>query len=90
MNRRRTLDEELRDLPLNYREELEDETLFTGVGTRSKGHGFLAHGGAGGAPVFMDVGHIEGAEEEDSYASYAGADAEYLPSYSTRGRNRRR
>jgi len=92
VNRRRTLDEELRDIPHNHGEDLEDETIFTGVGTRSKGHGFLAHGGAGGAPVFMGIGYVEGAEEEDSYATYAEADAddEYLPSYSTRGQNRRR
>ena len=91
VNRRRTLDEELRDIPSNHREDLEDEIIFTGVGTRSKGHGFLAHGGAGGAPMFMGIGYIEGAEEEDNYATYAETDAddEYLPSYSTRGRNRR-
>ena len=81
---RRTLDEELRDIPLNHGEDLEEEAIFTGVGTRSKGHGFLAHGGAGGAPVFMGMGYVEGAEEDDSYAN-ADADDEY---YSTRGRNR--
>ena len=92
MNCRRTLDEELRDIPFNHGEDLEDEAIFTGVGTINKGHGFLAHGGAGGAPVFMGVGHFEDVEEDDSYAAYAEADADddYLPSYSTRGRNRRR
>ena len=91
-NRRRTLDEELRNIPFSHLEDLEEEAIFTGVGTRSKGHGFLAHGGAGGAPVFLGVGYVEGAEEDDSYATYAEADAddEYLPSYSTRGRNRQR
>ena len=91
MNRRRTLDEELRNIPFNHPQDLEDEAMFTGVGTRSKGHGFLAHGGAGGAPVFMGVGYVEGAEEDDSYGTYAEADAddEYLLSYSTRDRNRR-
>lgn len=42
-----------------------------GFGTRSKKLGFLAHGGAGGAPVFMGVGYVEGAEE-DSEAHYGG------------------
>lgn len=90
MNCRRTLDEELRDIPFNHRDDLEDEAIFTGVGTRSKGHGFLAHGGAGGTPVFMGMDYVE--EEDDRYATYAEADAddEYLPSYSTRGRKRRR
>jgi hypothetical protein len=90
VSRRRTLDEELRDIPFNHYEELEDDAIFTGVGTRSKGHGFLAHGGAGGAPVFMGIGYVEGAEGDDSYATYTEADDEYLPSYSKRGRNRRR
>ena len=87
VNRRRTLDEELRDIPFNHPEDLENEVIFTGVGTRSKGHGFLAHGGAGGTPVFMGIGYVEGAEQDDGYATYAEADAddEYLPSYSTSG-----
>jgi hypothetical protein len=86
------LDEELRDIPFNQRGDLEDEAIFTGVGTRSKGHGFLAHGGAGGAPVFMGIGYVEGVEEDHSYTTYAEADAddEYLPSYSARGLNRLR
>ncbi|KAF8802427.1 hypothetical protein BYT27DRAFT_7235351 [Phlegmacium glaucopus] len=90
-NRRRTLDEELRDLPFNHCENFEDEAVFTGVGTRSKLHGFLAHGGAGGAPVFMGVGYVEGAEGDDVYVTEAEADDEYLPANSTRrGRNQRR
>jgi len=84
------LDDELRDVPFDHREDLEDEAVFTGVGTRSKRHGFLAHGGAGGAPVFMGVGYIEGAEGDDIYVTEADVDDEYLPSHSTRGRNRRR
>ena len=77
-SRRRTLDEELKDIPFNYSE---DEAVFTGVGTRSKGYGYLAHGGAGGAPVFMGIGYVEGAEGDDSYATYTQTDAEdeYLP-----------
>lgn len=39
--------------------------VFSSVGTRSKRRGFLAHGGAGGAPVFMGVGYVDGAEEEE-------------------------
>ena len=94
--RRRTLDEELRDIPINHHEDLADEAIFTGVGTRSKGHGFLAHGGAGGAPVFMGIGYVDGyvdgGEGNNTYATYPEADAddEYLPSPSTRGRNRQR
>lgn len=86
LSRRRTLDEELRDIPFGHHEDLE-EAVLTGVGTRSKRHGFLAHGGAGGAPVFMGVGYVEGAERDGVYDP---ADDEYLPlhSRSSRGRNR--
>lgn len=41
-----------------------DSGVLVGVGTRSKKRGFLARGGAGGAPVFMGVGYVDGAEEE--------------------------
>jgi len=44
--------------------ELESGTLI-GVGQKSKELGFLAHGGAGGDPVFMGVGYIEGAVDEN-------------------------
>lgn len=43
--------------------DLEDDELLIGVGSRSKKKGFLAHGGAGGQPVFMGVGYVEGVEE---------------------------
>ncbi|KAF5381994.1 hypothetical protein D9615_004205 [Tricholomella constricta] len=64
--RRPTLDEELRNVGFDYQDdddELESGVLI-GVGTRSKKRGFLAHGGAGGAPVFMGIGYVEGAEED--------------------------
>ena len=38
--------------------------MFVSVGTRPKNRGFLAHGGAGGEPVFMGVGYVEGVEDE--------------------------
>ncbi|KAF9471664.1 hypothetical protein BDN70DRAFT_551191 [Pholiota conissans] len=46
-------------------EEDLDSGVLVGVGTRSKRRGFLAHGGAGGPPVFMGVGYVEGAEEDE-------------------------
>lgn len=74
--RRRTLDEELQqaqdDLDAE-REERENGDLrlsdlegpvLVGVGSRSKKKGFMAHGGAGGVPVFMGVGYVDGAEDE--------------------------
>lgn len=42
-----------------------DDELYIGTGTRSKKEGFLAHGGAGGVPVFMGVGYVEGAEGDE-------------------------
>ena len=44
--------------------ELENGVLV-GVGRRSKRLGFLAHGGAGGEPVMMGVGYVEGAVVDD-------------------------
>ena len=44
--------------------ELESGVLV-GVGRRSKRLGFLAHGGAGGEPVMMGVGYVEGAVVDD-------------------------
>lgn len=49
----------------------EDEDLesgyYSGVGTRSKRRGYHAHGGAGGPPVFMGVGYVDGAIDHDSH-----------------------
>lgn len=42
-----------------------DSGVLVGVGTRSKNRGFLARGGAGGEPVFMGVGYVDGAEESE-------------------------
>lgn len=39
--------------------------ILVGTGTRSKRRGFLAGGGAGGVPVFMGVGYVPGAVDED-------------------------
>ena len=68
--RRLTLDEELRDahhLGSMYDEHEDDENVvLMGVGERSKKLGFLAHGGAGGIPVFMGAGYVEGAGETRS------------------------
>jgi hypothetical protein len=43
---------------------IDDDDFYVGSGTRDKKHGFLAHGGAGGIPVFMGVDSVEGAEDE--------------------------
>ena len=45
-------------------QDLESGVLL-GTGRRSKRLGFLAHGGAGGAPVMMGVGNVEGAVIEE-------------------------
>jgi hypothetical protein len=45
-----------------------DSGVLVGVGMRSKKRGFLARGGAGGAPVFMGVGYVDGVEESDEEA----------------------
>jgi len=42
-----------------YGDESDKEDLFVGTGTRNKNEGFLAHGGAGGSPVFMGIGYVE-------------------------------
>jgi hypothetical protein len=63
--RRLTLDEELaraRSSDRLVELGLESGELF-GTGTGSKRRGFLAGGGAGGAPVFMGAGYVRGAEE---------------------------
>ncbi|OAX34382.1 hypothetical protein K503DRAFT_774619 [Rhizopogon vinicolor AM-OR11-026] len=64
--RRLTLDEELARARSSDRlAELDVESgELTGTGTGSIRRGFLAGGGAGGAPVFMGVGYVRGAEED--------------------------
>jgi hypothetical protein len=66
------LDEELR----NASSEQEGGTdislndgILMGFGTMSKQRGFLAHGGAGGTPVFMGLGYVEGAEDPTDEAA---------------------
>lgn len=103
-----TLDEELRTAtPYRHRDGAAsdddvlglDSGVFTGVGTKSKRRRFLAHGGAGGAPVFMGVGYVEGAIEHDdeeerekspSPANHDDDDDEYLPPAPARRGLRRR
>lgn len=96
---RSTLDEELRDArarSLLREHDLEhidlevdlDSGELVGVGTRSKKHGFLAHGGSGGVPVFMGEGYVDGAQDSDEEQE------EYQPRRSTssaagRRKNRR-
>ncbi|KAG8213157.1 hypothetical protein J3R82DRAFT_11565 [Butyriboletus roseoflavus] len=66
--RRQTLDEEIRTAEArsldidqcNDEPDPEEEDVFIATGTKSKRKGFLAHGGGGGAPVFMGAGYIQG------------------------------
>lgn len=46
-----------------------DGDMLVGVGTKSKGTGFLKGGGAGGRSVFMGVGYVDGVVEESSSSS---------------------
>ncbi|KAF8958338.1 hypothetical protein BDZ97DRAFT_2061741 [Flammula alnicola] len=76
-----TVDEELRNaVPFLQEDSIEEDLesgVPVGVGMRSKRRGFLAHGGAGGTPVFMGVGYVEGAEEdEDEQIGHASCPAE--------------
>lgn len=88
--RRLTLDDELRDARARslLREDEEDPDLdsgtLVGVGTRGKERGFLAHGGAGGLPVFMGKGYVEGVEESDNEDG-DDDDDDYVPERQSRG-----
>ena len=74
LRRRRTLDDELRRAgdKLWDPDALSDDELAGGMetgelvalGTRSKKKGFLKGGGGAGKPVFMGVGHVQGAEDD--------------------------
>jgi hypothetical protein len=88
--RRPTLDEELRQahaqslLHENGEEPDLDSGTLVGVGTRSKKKGFLAHGGAGGVPVFMGDGYVDGVEVGDGEEVVDGGgdrddDSDYSP-----------
>ena len=92
-NRRLTLDQEMRDAHarslLRDDEDLDlhdlDGGTLMGVGTRSKKRGFLAHGGAGGLPVFMGDGYVDGVEgsedeERDDVGGDRDDDEDYEPS----------
>ncbi|EIW84193.1 hypothetical protein CONPUDRAFT_135721 [Coniophora puteana RWD-64-598 SS2] len=77
VRKQRTLDEEMRQshqtaLRAEAGAEADDEDMesgtLVGIGTRNKRRGFLAHGGAGGAPVFMGVGYVRDVEESDEAA----------------------
>ncbi|KAH9943719.1 hypothetical protein B0H21DRAFT_748224 [Amylocystis lapponica] len=68
--RRRTLDDELRRAGDGlWSGDTEDGDLesgeLVGVGSKSTKRGFLKGGGAAGTPVFMGVGYIQDAEDED-------------------------
>ena len=67
--RRQTLDEELRvaearssdiDECNDELDQEKEDDVFIAKGTKSNRRGFLAHGGGGGAPVFMGAGYVEG------------------------------
>lgn len=86
VKRRQTLDEELRFAVVrddgSQVDEGQDSGVLVGVGSRSKKLGFMAHGGAGGPPVFMGVGYVDGAGEEssgDDDAHRGTDDDEYQP-----------
>ncbi|KZT29960.1 hypothetical protein NEOLEDRAFT_489548 [Neolentinus lepideus HHB14362 ss-1] len=69
-SKRDTLHDELRranaSLPLSLepQPDLFESEVYLGVGTKSKHRGFLAGGGAGGVPVFMGEGYVDGVEVE--------------------------
>ncbi|KAF8207217.1 hypothetical protein K438DRAFT_428685 [Mycena galopus ATCC 62051] len=63
--------------------------ILVGVGTRPKNRGFLAHGGAGGAPVFMGAGYVEGVEDERDDGDGDGGDGDYEPPPTGRRRSNR-
>ncbi|KAH8831412.1 hypothetical protein DL96DRAFT_1587697 [Flagelloscypha sp. PMI_526] len=73
---RQTLDEEFDDVLRRQSDSYDDHFLesgvFSGTGTRSKNRGFLAHGGAGGPPVFMGEGYVRDVEVGDDGDDGAG------------------
>lgn len=88
--RRLTLDQEMRDARArSLLREADgadlDSGLLVGVGTKSKKRGFLAHGGAGGLPVFMGDGYVDGAEVsgEETEEYIDEDDGDYLPQKAT-------
>jgi hypothetical protein len=94
--RRGTLDEELLAAGDDPQPDF-DSGILVGVGTKSKKKGFLAHGGAGGVPVFMGEGYVDGVEGSNSEEDAGGEedeemedDDEYVPQGRSRGRTSRR
>lgn len=68
--RKSTLDDELRVAFAKGQSRLDnsidlDSEILVGVGSRSKKRGFLTGGGAGGAPVFLGEGYVDGVELND-------------------------
>lgn len=61
-----TLESELRRADESFGsdpvDEEREEHILSGIGSRSRKQGFLAHGGAGGHPVLMGPGYVEGLE----------------------------
>lgn len=61
-----TLDYELQRAIESELDEEMESGVFTGVGTRSMKHGYLAHGGAGGIPILIGPGNLQGLEDSDT------------------------
>lgn len=83
--RRLTLDEEIREaVSLSANDDGDQEgEVYVGVGIRSKNRGFLAHGGAGGVPVFMGAGYVDGVEDGDEGQATEDYEYDYQPHYAT-------
>ena len=65
-NGHRSLEEELWSAGAHVSgDDLMENDLFVGTGTRSQRRGFLARGGAGGSPVLMGVGYVCDAQVSD-------------------------
>lgn len=72
LRRRDSLDSELRRAEATYDAEILDDDepdTFSGLGTRSRKHGFIAFGGAGGPTAVMGEGSVEGLENMDDSSS---------------------
>lgn len=89
--RRQTLDEELRNASSDQEGGTDislDDGILMGFGTMSKQRGFLAHGGAGGTPVFMGLGYVEGAEDPADEAAVDDEDDYPLTRFKTDSRRK--
>ena len=45
--------------------DLPDDELLVATGSRNQNGGFLARGGAGGEPIFMGDGNVQGFESQE-------------------------